>query len=252
MVFMSEIINGLTLPNAPQAIEFDVAERTALAVATFDSLGFVRDKGAATEAIEQKMQKLQISITESPATAVEPFIAIELTDKFSVTALKEAFDAKIQGENNCDTYVYQKLWDQYSPAELNSRRVGQKATTVAQGIKVLGEARAMVLGNEGNTYSEAGLYHTDQNLKNQIEAVKDLGLINPVDYIILQAQRREAGETPLDTNTFTRFVQLDKKSAGGFSGVPDARWGGDRLRLDGSGALAVSDVGVRLSVGSEA
>jgi len=249
---MSEIINGLTLSSAPQAIEFDVAERTALAVATLASLGLVSDMGAATEAIKQQMRKLQTSTTESPASAVEPFIAIELTDKFGITSLAKAFDAKKQGQHTRGTYVEDELWDQYTPAELNSRRVGQKATTVAQGSEVLGEARAMVLGNEENTYSEAGLHHTGQNLKNQIKAVKDLGLINPADYIILQAQRREAGETPLDTKTFTRFVQLEKKSAGGDSYVPNAYWRGVRLGLFGSLELARSSVGVRLSVGPEA
>ncbi len=268
---MSEIISGLELPDSPRyiapeveprkPIEFDVAERTALAVSTFASLGLISDRVAATEAIGRHMQDLHDTASiEATFTSAEPFMTIELTDRFRATTLAKVFDAKQEprpntGENkfkHFDRNKQRDFWHQYTLAELNSRRVGQKAAlSVTQGSEVRGEARAMVLGGAKNRYHEDGLYYTDTYQKKLIKALESIDIMNPADYIMLQAQRREAGEEPLDVKTTTRFPQLDPKVSGGGFWLPIAEWRENQLELRGMVNAAYDCHGVRLIVGPE-
>lgn len=243
---MSEIIRGLEIPSVVAADAFDVEARTNLSVDTFESLGMVRDRGAAREQIGQSMQSLNDRLVAQPVeAATEPFLAVELSPQFSLNALVTAFDAK-QAQA---TYFYEALWSQYSPAELNTRYMGE-CVAATSGNGVSGMARAMLLG--GDHEAEQGLYFTNKNLSEQVEAVGRQGVVNPADYIMLNAQRREAGEQLLDAQTYTRFIQLQRKSSGGFSWVPNAGSDGGQLWLYGSGDFARPSVGVRLSVGLEA
>ncbi len=250
-----------TTVSAPDLI--NVAARTGIAVAAFNSLGLVDDMPAATEHIGLQMLALRDELkVQSPDVAVEPYIPLELSADFGLGDLIKAFDAK----QRHDSYVNKSLWGQYTPGELNARRVGEHAVAVVN--LGSGAARAMLLG--GNRSKESGLYHTGKSTKKQIKAVTGQELVTPADYIILNAQRREAGEAQLDTSSFTRFVQLDKKTPRDFGWPTVAAWVffqlgmiGPRfstvttadcykgqLRLGGSGVGRRSNIGVRLSVGS--
>jgi hypothetical protein len=246
---MSEVIRGLSTDAPVQTTEaniFNVAERTDLAVATLGSLGLVSEKSSAAEHIGQLMQSLHDQLSASGTDKVEPYVSLELSEQFGLGALVTAFDAKAKYA----TYVYDTLWSKYGPAALNSRRVGDKSVA-GTSSHVSGSARAMLLDGS-NDYNEPGLHHVGMTYAEQRRAVKGDELLTPADYIILQAQRREAGMNQLDKRTFTRFVQLDKKSADGRSWVPCADWDFDRLVLRGSNGRARSSGGGRLSVGPEA
>lgn len=248
---MPEVIKGLEVSGVvahPETTPFDVAERTDLAVAAFDSLGLVKiDRSAVTEHVSEHMQRLHDSLRVSHSVeSVEPFMSIELSEKFGLRVLVRAFDLQQTEE----TYIYGELWDQYSVAELNSRQIGKLG--VAGSTEGLSStARGMVLGGD-QLYSEAGLHFTDKSLKEQKEAVGNRQVINPADCVMLNAQRREEGIPLLDSMTFTRFPQLEMKRAGGDSWVPGAYSYDGQLYLDRSDDRALSGGGVRLSVGPEA
>lgn len=249
---MIEVIHGLAVPAAPEtprASLFNLSERTDLAVASFDSLGLVADKGAATEAIGQHMQTLHDSlVTNRPEVGVEPFMAIELSEQFGMDALVKAFDAK----QTYPTHVFSELWGQYTPAELNSRQANSDEVAVSDNTGLSGQARAMLLGST-NDHNEAGLYFTGQNRDGQVKSVAEQELVNPPDYIVLNAQRREADEPLIDNRTtLTCFVQLTMKTSDGDSWTPRADSDGSRLCLYRSYGRAYSGGGVRLSVGPKA
>lgn len=108
----------------------------------------------------------------------------------------------------------------------------------------------MLLGGE-NEFNEAGLYFTRQTLREQLKAVRSHDLVNPADYVLLNAQHRVAGEPMLDTQTFTSFPQLEMKVAGDVSRVPGAECDNSYLRLRGYLGFARFLGGVRLSMGPE-
>ncbi len=281
-------LQGLSIPvltpeSVPKVISlpvFDVEERTNLAVATFDSLGLVGDKGALRDDIAGRMETLRdtLGMENFAQGHVEPFMAIDLSEKFPLSALVAAFD-KIQPKY---TYVYSQLWSQYSNRELNNRTVDElryrslaselikrSATAtntmpVPQKARVWANARAILLGVD-TTLRERGHYFNSLDLGNQIRAVglaaenhskthtTDLCLLSPADYILVNAQRREAGEPSLDSNlAVSRFVQLRAKSVDGHSWVPSTVWFGHQLSLNRSNQFSYAEAGVRLSVGLEA
>lgn len=247
---MSEVLRGLTFTGGDQAATnaaaeapFSVTERTDLAVAAFGSLGQI-DKAQLTEEVGMHMQQLHEGLHgQYDKNDVEPFMSINLSDSFPLAALVVAFDRQQQAK----TYVYEPFWSQYSPAELNSRSLD--SASARQDITA--SARAMLTATDYE--GESGLRFPSKKGKDQSNLAQDHELVNPADYIILNAQRREAGEPLLDTRTFTRFVQLAMKPAGGADGstwIPDAGSGRGQLSLRGGSCdHAIPHAGVRLSVG---
>jgi hypothetical protein len=268
---MSEVLQGVSFPGgssnvltAEQPFQkgiFNVTEQSELAVATFKSLGFGVDQGEALEAFTQKFRGLHAALTAERAdVVVEPFIGITLTDGFGICALKSAFDAK----QKVESYYYDVLWGQYTANELNTRSMLEGNPSVApDGV----EGRALAMLHGGDRSDEKGLYFTAKQItgKNgQIEAVKkaetdhkashtqtELLVVNPSDYVMINAQRREQGLPLLDRPTYTRFVQLAMKSAEGRSWLLRAYSDGGQLRLYGSFDYADSFDGVRLLMGQK-
>lgn len=243
---MSETTRGLSFsPGAlPSGADFNITVATELAVATFSSLGLVADKGLVTETFGQHMQRLNDEFASgfaAPEVAFEPFISLDLTETFGLRALVKAFDAK-QAEG---TYIYDTLWDRYSARALNSRYIGAIPRTSNEPVA---QARAMLLGGH-QPYGETGLYFAGKSLKEQKQAVGNHQLMSPADYIIVTAQRREAGASLLDRQTFTRFPQLDTQRVDGDSLVPYASSRDGRVHLGRSFGRADLSNGVRLSVG---
>lgn len=239
---MSEVIRGLVVPNAVEV--FSVDKRTNLAVAALKSLGLVGDEDMATKHIGEHMQRLHDSLSiDWPEAGVEPYFGIELSERFGLEALIELFDERQPIATVCDP-----LWDQYTAGELNSRQIGVKG--VAASSKGLsGSCRAMVLGGDKDC-GEPGLYFADSNLRDQREAAGKHELVNPADYVMLNAQRRVAGGALLDPHTVTCFPQLEVKPLGGDSWVPTAFLDSGRLRLYGSPDDPESyGGGVRISAG---
>lgn len=262
---MAEQLRGLAFPGNGVPLEqpvpalFNISERADLAVATYGSLGLVADKAEALDGFTASFQALHDSLAGeygSDEPALEPFIGIELNDNFGFMALKSAFDKR----QAIETYIDHPIWDQVSLDELNRRSLDGAAKTARATSGINGQALAMVLG--GDRTDSPGLYFISKNLKDQIKAVRtdrinfsknhsatERLLINPADTIVLNAQRREAGQDLLDGQTFGRYVQIDKKSALGDSWVPRSGSHGGRLRFRGSDDVARSGGGVRLSVG---
>jgi hypothetical protein len=249
---MAETVPGLSLPTPtlaaplpPANMHFSVANQANLSLAALQSLGLVSDRAGAVDYVTENFQVLHDSLGAEPRpTELEPFFAIELSERFVLRSLVKAFDAKQHGH---DSRIYDQLWNHES-AELNARHVGQKAVAASDG-GLTGNARAMLLG--GHHDHEEGLYHINRSARQQASAANVDALINPADYIMLNAQRREAGHDPLDTGTYTRFVQLGRKPWEGSIYVPSADWDGDHLRLRGSTGGAGPASGVRLSVGPQ-
>jgi hypothetical protein len=262
---MAEVLKGITFPGeipaeAPVTELFNISYHADLAVAAYAALGAVTDKDAVREDYRHRFQSLHDALAPEhtgDAPSIEPFIGLELPNDFAFNALVTAFDKK----QPVDTYIFDLLWSQYDANELNSRIMQvSKTPEVTKAGSVRGEALAMLLG--GNNNDEPGLYFTGKNLKAQKNAAKDektsydnshgnskLLIANPADYIIVNAQRREAGQPLLDRSTFSRFVQLAMKTAYGSSCLLSALSSGGRLRLAGSGGDARSNGGVRLLAG---
>lgn len=254
---------GLELPAAlgNRAVSTEVSvseidERTDLAVDTLNSLGLIADKSEAREVIAPQVEAFyQATVGREDNEHPDSFATTDLSRKIPLSTLITAFDKK-QGAS---TSVYSGLWDQYGVADLNNRNAN--LPTPAQigklPIRVLG-----MLTGERDHADEDGLYYTGQNLgdqknsiegalhaNNSVQSIVTMGVFNPADYIMLNAQRRETGEPLLDRMTFTRFPQMEMKAVDGISYVPYACSDGGRLVLYGSYGYADSYDGVRLSVG---
>lgn len=146
-----------------------------------------------------------------------------LTPPLNLYELIIQFDKK----QEIDTYIYHDLWDQYK---------------FAQEMRVDFVLPELMFTNQ--TYEEQRL-----SLKVAQKSIKGLQSIDPRTYIMLNVIRRQNGEDLLDTTTFTRFIQLGRKTVGRDSWVGDVDSDGDQLGLDGTRGYALSSVGVGLSVG---
>lgn len=149
-----------------------------------------------------------------------------LTPPSSFYELLWAFDKK----QPTKSYVYKELWDQY---DLSS--------TKWRADFVLPE---LMFTNQTYEEQKASLNKFTKNLAG-------LQSVDPRSYLMLSAIRREQDEPPLDQSTFTRFVQLPKKTSGGGSWVARVNSFGGQVHLGRSGGGARSDGGLRASVGLE-
>jgi len=243
---LQELGFGLSFtPDQPKPLEpvilFDPTERTELAVKSLTSLGLVLDSAKASDEIGQGMQSLHdrlVATHTEDSPQYEPHVGLVLADGFTFQALVARFDQKQTQASLYDG----PIWSQYQTADLNRR-------TISGADIPKPEVRAMLLG--GDHLAENGLYHVGKNYQDQRSAIAEHELVNPVDYLIINAQRREAGETLLDPETFTRFVQLAMVTARGGSWVGDAYSRQGRLWLRRSHGLGSGDAGVRLSMGQE-
>lgn len=234
-------LNITSTPELPPAEDF-----AELALKTYANLGLVSDGDKAREAFSEKVDAISAALPEDTAKRPFDIVIVPKLGELSLNSLIERYDELTSAKGNYQTYIWSELWDQYSADELNQ---GQ-ATPI--------EPRAVLLAGG---HDEPGLYFTNQNLKKQRKSLEDtkevfadelvaLQSMSPAEYIIRNAMLLERGEPLQDTQTFTRFIELDEKTVDGRSYVPNANSNGyGRLLLYGSGAYAFSYAGVRLSVG---
>lgn len=229
----------------------DPRDRADVIARAYDELGLW-----SPEQREAAPDLIRASLGELAATGhelqMETYVAVPLTEAFDLTNFVASYDklpAKA-GYYKGETSIYRPLWSQYKTSEL--------------GLPAASGARGMVTGNEPNDYDEPGLYFTgqaaDKQRKNAAKRVTELtnageldaSVLDPAGWLALNAIRRYEGKPLLDRQTFTRFVQMEQKTADGGSWLPDAYSRGGQLRLSGSVGRAVSDDGVRFSVGPKA
>jgi hypothetical protein len=220
------------------------------AVTAYTNLGLLTDEGRAREAFGQIIEARTASFSEAVTSQPRDLVLAPKLGELSFDGLKARYDQLTGQHGNPATYVWDSLWSQYSDEELNQ---GQIAPIEAYGV---------LLGGE-NDYDEAGLYFTDQNLKQQRKSVEkakkdynsddtQLRSMSIATYMVRNAMLLERGEQLMDQPTYIRFIGLDKKRGGG-SCVPGADSSGDgRVVLRGSDDGAGSRGGVRLSVGPKA
>lgn len=261
---MAEQLKGLAFPAAvtpeqSSAAPFSVSDRADLAVAAYSSLGLVTDKAEVLDDFTLKFQALHDALASEHVQDefdLEPFIGIDLTDTFGLMALKAHFDE----HQKTRTFVDHPIWDQILVTEMNRRTLDRGVSQTTSEVR--GQALAMILG--GDRADAPGLFFTGKNLKDQIKAVKaeriayncghtntERLIVNPSDTFMINAQRRETGQELLDRTTFSRYVQIDKKSADGLAWVPLARSDVGLLRLRRSDGVASSYEGVRLLAGQK-
>jgi hypothetical protein len=267
---MAEILQGVSFPGTntpvvPSNEIFNVNDCTNLAIDTYRSLGMVTDYDSLRKDFQDRLQTLHelLVIEHLDGTEYEPLIGLELPNDFAFQVLLAAFDDK----QSIITDFDELLWKQYCANELNSRVIGATKTPEPTSLgAVRGEALAMLIGG-GDHADEPGLYdwgkeHSEQ--KNAVNDFKDsydsdyqlteILIANPADYIILNAQRREAGRPLLDLTTVTRFVQLATKRASKELELPIAftQDSGKKLNLHGYSGGKSDIYGVRLLVGQKA
>ena len=240
---MPEIITQLAKPPQSETVSpFDVIESCELALSALNSLNLLRNQDQATisEVIQRNFQALHGSLMDRhPNRPVEPFISIKLTDTFGLGSLMSAFNIHKKGSGHIDHAV----WDKYSATELNNRFTKPNSAQLQQ--KSLLRPRVMLQGN-GDTVDEPGLYLRGEWFETQSSAVAWSQLMNPADYIVMQAQRREAGKTLMDAHTYTRFPQLERHS----TWIPTADANTGQVVLDPcDDGIANPRAGVRLTFG---
>lgn len=239
---------GVAVGDAPRPT--NTGDAVELAVTTYNSLGLLSDESKAREAFGEVIESFVATLSEAVTAESYDIVMVPKLGELSLGDLIDRYDQLTGQKGNPETYVW-KLWDRYSSEELNQ---GQTAAI---------EPRAVLLSGK-NDYAEAGLYFTDQRLKQQRKSLKEaqknhnadattLNSLPIAGYMVRNAMQLERGEQLMDRPTYTRFIELDSKRVGGFSHVPDARSGGDgRVRLRESYEDAIPYVGVRLSVGPKA
>ena len=198
-------------------------------------------------------------VTTTQKIDIEPFLAIDLNSNFALQALISAYDnhSDINGNRPPTTYVDDQQWSAYDLANINCRTLSNSN----QPEPITPAIRGMLVAVD-NEYDEPGLTHTYLPIHKQRQAIAKqqaehhkhnsethLHPLNITDYIVLNALRRELGSPLLDTQTYTRFPQLDKKLVGGDSYVGGAVSHDGRLWLSDSYGHACPVGGARLSVG---
>lgn len=239
-LFVPELQNVVNNETSTPVDTVDPTDRANLITKVYADFGIFSPE-TAEQAPELLVSQIEQLIQSNPGTELEPFVVVNLSRQFGRLALISAFDQK--QDSSDETYVWDDIWDQYDLANINRRTVdgGQEPQ--------LGDVRAQILTKSENSYQESGLQATDKNLDAQKEFARAKILLNLTDYVLIQALRREEDYQLMDTNTFTRFVQMDKKKVDGDSIVGIAYVVGSRLRLSGSNGRADDYGGVRLSVG---
>lgn len=249
---MAEILEGLIIPNIPgSTVEpeqpaFHAGNSVDLAVATFNSLGLIRDKAETHDHFSRLFDNLEKTLKLETGTAIEPFISIDLNERFTLQSLISAFDIKQRGT----TFMKRRsIWHDYSEEELNSRHMGLPGKTNFGGLS--GTARVHLLATEHK--DEPGLVFVDKSIREQAAAAKGHQLLNIADYIILQAQRRESGCRPIDDSwrTFTHFPQLDGKQTNFWGDIahPGTYYVGYNMHFYDAIGVSGKNVGVRLTAG---
>lgn len=172
------------------------------------------------------LEQIKSALTDKQLKYIEKHKAqLVITPSKALYELIDLFDKKQSQE----TYIYKSLWDQYDFG--SSWRVD----FVLPDLKFTNQ-----------TYEKQR-----ESLAKEKKSCKGLDSIDPRTYIMLNAIRRENGEDLLDTSTWTRLIQLPKKSSDGDSWVPLVDSFGGQVYLGASDGGAYSLVGVRVSVGQD-
>ena len=237
-------------PEAPHpvhvaAVGYEAArtDTPELITAVYRKLGVFTPEAA--EKAPELLKPAIANLRETHASlSLEPFVAIELTERFGLRALVAHFDKAYNGHNK--TFVWPGLWSQYDLVSLNRRTIDGQSEPTSDSL------RGHVLTIGQNQYNEPGLVDTNKNMDAQRDFAKNQTLLNVTDWLLLEAMRRENGQESFDTQTVTRFPQMEQKTVGGVSFVGFAGSGGRRAVLYGSSDWMDPNVGVRFSVGQKA
>ncbi|PID31348.1 hypothetical protein CR983_01535 [Candidatus Saccharibacteria bacterium] len=175
---------------------------------------------------------------------------IHLGQRADLKVLLDKLDAAASG-CGAKSFYKDELWDRYDLANLNRRRTDGGAEPLD------GEVRCHDL-TICNQHHEQGLVAGENDLDEMVAQRRKLEqgnvLLNVVDWICIEAMRRECGEPSLDTHTVTRFVQMDDRIVGSrgstIGSAHSFDTGAQVVALDESfGGVRRSDAGVRRSVG---
>jgi len=260
MRIMAELLEGVSFstdmrrpdiaPTPSPYTLYDPSERAGITMQALSDLGATFVYPGANEAqivVAYSLLHARL-LAEAPERTdnPEPFVGYTLTKDFGLGALVHAFDARASQPK---TDVYRKLWEQYTPAQLNARYTEEsKVRTSQQPAKFM---PLVMLRGAGNGIDDNGLYFADQIVKDQITSVGNRPLLNPADQIMLNAQRRVTGDYLLSRSGLNRFVQLDRKTADARSCRPFAHASLTQVRLDGADGVRYFFGGVRLLGGVE-
>lgn len=211
-------------PASPPGSPFDVGERIELALATYKALDMSPDDGAIREIITPGMQSYHDALVadgygEEDRESIEVFQSYVLPEAESALgALLTAYDRLRQAKEGP---LVVEAWAGYSSSQLNQRHLTTAGRSHEEPVPSgFGEVLGMELathhyGEPGLQISEYRTEHKQEKAKAKIEDYDSshqntrLLLANPVDYIILSAQRAIQGAEPLDFyRTDTHFVQL--------------------------------------------
>lgn len=188
-----------------------------IALATYRSLGVVRDEGKARDGLERAVTPLVVSLPESvTAQPYDIVVAPRLglgDSEMNPGGLIGLYDELTGRKGNLPTAVAPQ-WNSYTPEELNQ---GQVEPFVAYAV----------LPGDGRCPDEPGMYFAGQTLEdgqtleqqreNFKEVQKEHGSdrikvdsLTVAGYVIRDAMQLERGETLMDgTGTRTRFISLD-------------------------------------------
>jgi hypothetical protein len=243
---------------------FDLADRANLSLKALGELGITfPDPDLALEHYVQQYTSFHdqlVNAGDGEANAnPEPFLGITLDDDtLTLSALIARYDER---EGQTPTSVDHDIWDKLTAAQLNSRRIDESTEGTQDqantGLRVLAMLRG---GKEG--LDDGGLYYTDMHDKTddndngngsqQVEAAESDLLLNPADNIVLNVQRRVAGQKLLSSVGWHRFVQIDNHSADGVLWRPSGFAGGGQPEFNRSIGNAGPGTGVRRLVEKKA
>jgi hypothetical protein len=281
---MRETLDGLSFPdqnglvtNSPigRTALFDISYKTDLAVETFQDLGMITDEGRAREVIGEGMtayHDVLVGDGYTPDSDLEVFQSIDLPAELQTgVALQTLLAAFSRLEGEREVYRYSKLWDLYTARELNQRDFWgrEEDLLMADGNTIMSQPMAMQ--RRTDCTGETGLQFVNMTAYEQRKRVKGVQkkyatastgivMLNPADYVILNAQRRVEGCKPIDEQTdtdgqpldelqtLTRFIQAGDKLDGKQSLVLCAGMHRDGLRFLGTRGDTIGAEGVRLLV----
>ncbi len=225
----------------------DPKDQASLITKVYSNLGIL-SPAAAERAPEELTTEIEELYERNPARPLEPFLAINLGQVAHLRLLVEDFNQVYSGKRP-SLFCSWKFWNQYDLKNINRR--------CPNGGKVENSIRGHHLVVANNQH-EPGLFVDESYRGPQIfESVREKRrtdtLLNVVDWICIEAMRRESGLDSLDTDSATMFPQLDSKlsETGYRSVVGTATSRFNSVNLVGAEDSYSSNIGVRRSLGSK-
>lgn len=224
----------------------DVKQVTELAVATYSLLGLVRDRSKCHEAFAKGIARFT-EILPQTTVPMDIVIAPEV-GALSFYGLLDRYEEALKGAKGAKTYLARDLWDQYSDSDLN------------QGQSLPIEPCAFLLG-AGDNANEPGLKLTNMDVAKQrllmhdgynvakYSSIEVIG-VSPAAYIVRQTMQLVRGGVLMDTETCTRFTELEPRLVGCKPYIPMARTDGRNgaMHLESASLDSTMTEGVRAAI----